>query len=203
MESFFESTSFTILYLIFVFAIIAVSIWFRLKFPSIRQMKIPFWAMFPSMIYEVEDIQRILRWSTRLYYIYSIVLNLTIQAVIHFEIGINLGYFAFPIMLQAALLLHTFQTYRRFFALSLVVRNSMLIRLGFFFWLLFILLLGIEQIVRFPLFFGCLMMVLTGNENFASPDSSVYSWFLNIFSFALGITGEYLLRKIIPKKEAV
>ena len=203
MESFFESTSFTILCLIFVFSIIAVSIWFRLKFHATRQMKIPFWAIFPSMIYEVEDIQKILRWSTRLYYIYSILLNLAIQAVIRFDFGINLGYFAFPIMLQAALLLHTFQTYRRFFALSPTVRNNTLLRLGFFFWLLFILLLGIEQIVRFPLFFGGLMMALTGNENFASPDSSVYSWFLNIFSLALGISGEYLLRKIIPKKEVV
>ncbi|MEK7153187.1 MAG: pyridoxamine 5'-phosphate oxidase family protein, partial [Patescibacteria group bacterium] len=45
------------------------------------------------------------------------------------------------------------KTYRRFFALSPAVRNNMLFRLGFFFWLLFILLLGIEQIVRFPLFF--------------------------------------------------
>jgi hypothetical protein len=199
MESFFESTSFTFIYLIAVFAAVAVSIWFRLKFHVIRQAKIPFWALFPSMIYDAGDMQKILRWSTRLYYIYSILLNLAIQAVIHFDIEMNLGYFAFPIMIQAALLLHTFQTYRRFFALSPAVRNNFLLRLGFFFWLLFILLLGIEQIVRFPLFFGGLMMVLTNNENFASSDSSAYSWFINIFSLALGIFGELLLKKIIPK----
>lgn len=190
MGSFFESIGFAFLYLIAVFVILTVSFFFRSKFK----------ALFPSTIYDAEDIQKILRWSTRLYYIYSILLNLAIQAIIRFNIQIDLTFFVFPIMLQAALLLHTFQTYRRFFALSPAVRNNILLRLGFFFWLLFILLLGIEQIVRFPLFFGGLMMVLTGNDNFVSPDSSAYLWLINIFSLALGISGEYLLRKIIPKQ---
>ena len=192
MGSFFESTGFTFIYLLAVFAVVAISIWFRIKFIENRKTKIPFWVLLPSAIYDMEDIQKVLRWSTRLYYIYSILLNLAIQAIIHFNIQMNLGYFAFPIMIQAALLLYTFQTYRRFFALSSAVRNNFLLRLGFFFWLLFILLLGIEQIVRSPLFFGGMMMVLTGNENFASPDSNTYSWFLNIFPFTLGIFGEFL-----------
>ena len=200
MGSFFESTSFTFVYLIAVFVIVAVLIWFRLKFHGIRQAKIPFWALFPSMIYDAGDIQKVLRWSTRLYYIYSILLNLALQTVIHFDIEMNLEYFAFPVMIQAALLLHTFQTYRRFFALSPAVRNNFLLRLGFFFWLLFILLLGIEQIVRFPLFFGGLMVVLTGNENFASPESNAYLLFVNILFVMLGVSGEYLLKKILPKQ---
>jgi len=80
------------------------------------------------------------------------------------------------------------------------VRNNFLLRLGFFFWLLFILLLGIEQIVRFPLFFGGLMVVLTGNENFASPESNAYLLFVNILFVMLGVSGEYLLKKILPKQ---
>jgi len=130
MVSFFESTSFTLIYLIAVFAIVGISIWFRFRFIENRERKIPFLVLLPSTIYDADGIQKILRWSTRLYYVYSILLNLAIQAVIRFDIGINLGYFAFPIMLQAALLLHTFQTYRRFFALSPAVRNNILLRLA-------------------------------------------------------------------------
>src|SRR3989344_8647913 len=190
MGSFLGSIGFALLYLTAVFAIFAVSFLFRSRFRS----------LFPSMIYDAEDIQKILHWSTRIYYIYSILLNLAIQAVIRFNLQIDLTFFVFPIIIQAALLLHTFQTYRRFFTLSPEVRNNFLLRLGFFFWLLFILLLGIEQIVRFPLFFGGLMVVLTGNENFASPESNAYLLFVNILFVMLGVSGEYLLKKILPKQ---
>jgi len=150
---------------------------------------------------KVENIPRILRFSTRFYYIYSILLNLTIQAVVHFNIRMNLGYFAFPIMIQAGLLLYTFQTYRKFFILSSAIRNKFLLRLGFFFWLLLILFLGIEQIIHVPLLLGGLAFVLTGNENFATFDSNTYFWFINIFSFILAILGELLLRKIISTEK--
>jgi hypothetical protein len=157
--------------------------------------------LLPSRISKIEVIEKIIPWTTRLYYIYSILLNLAIQTVIHFKMEMNLGYFAFPIMIHAALLFYTFQSYRRFFALSMPVRKNFWLRIGFFFWLLFLLFLGIEQIIRFPLLLGGLMMVLTGNENFASPDSSAYWWFINLFSMALAICGEILLRKIIPKRD--
>ncbi len=160
-----------------------------------------FWTI-PSTINNVDDIQLSLRRAIRLYYWYAIVLNFVIQYAIRVESEF-LSYVGILIAVQAAQLFYVFQTYRRLFVLSPIIKNSILFRLSFFIWLLFMLLIGIEQMLHFPFVFGGMMFVITGNENFASVDSNAYFLFVNIFILLLGIAGELLLRKIYSKRQEI
>ncbi|MDP3725238.1 MAG: hypothetical protein Q8R20_02070 [Nanoarchaeota archaeon] len=185
-----------ILSLINILAVLMGFFWFRFRLKIARKEKILFWGLVPSTIYGAEDAQKMLRLDTRFYYIYSILLNLGVQTIIRFELEINLLLFIVPTILQIALFMLILQTYRQVFALSGAIRRNALLGIGFFFWILFFFLLGLEQIIRFPIFFGTFIMMITRNENVFFYGSSVYSWFVSITYLMLGISGEYLLKRV-------
>jgi len=150
----------------------------------------------PSFIQGEGHLRKLLLRSARIYYLYSGLLFALLTVMNYFNITINFWFSLVLFMIQAAILFHVLQTYRRFFSISPKLKRNFILKSFFFLWLMMFLLLSIEQIIGYPFFSGSILILATKGQSPFLSNLLTDGFFLGFLFAVLGIGGEYLLKKI-------
>ncbi len=138
--------------------------------------------IFPSQNNNASKLQNMLKWGNRAYALFSLLLFWIIRWSINGVFKIDNTTFIYLFMLQAAILLYVFQTYRRYFALSQNLGRKKYLYMLSGLWLIIFLLYNFLQIVL--------------SSAYAMEMSFSYAWIINsLLPLALAAAGEYLYRK--------
>jgi len=156
----------------------------------------------PSLAEEEESLHKFLLWGSRAYYIYSGLLFVFIKSMDYFNITFNYWFYAIIFMIQAAILFYIIQTYRRFFSISFKLKRNFILHFIFFLWLMIFLLTSVDQIIGIPIFSGSILSFVVGGKVLSPYFLFTKGIYLVFFFILLGISGEYLLRKIGYKEVA-
>jgi hypothetical protein len=136
--------------------------------------------IFPSQNTDLLSIQNILRWSNRLYSLYSLSLFFLIQWFLDKNFNTKGNLFLALFVFQACILMYIFQSYRRYFFLSKAIKLKWALLLSGI-WLIVFFLYNVSQIIFSPLY--------------ALSMDSQYVLLRNIIPVGLVLLGEYLFRK--------